>query len=62
MSSESELKTKSSKPYKMEIVWKNVALFVFLHAAMLVGFSYKKKILSLFFGWMIGFAQGLLFQ
>lgn len=67
MSSELELKKSdqngttnnvAKKPYKMEIVWKNVALFVALHAAMLWGFTYKKKTISLIVGWSIGFMQG----
>lgn len=46
------------KPYKMEIVWKNVLLFVVLHAAMIHGFCLKKKTISLVIGWTIGFMQG----
>lgn len=46
------------KPYKMEIVWKNVLLFVALHAAMIVGFTYQKKTISLVVGWTVGFMQG----
>lgn len=46
------------KPYKMEIVWRNVLLFVVLHAAMIYGFTYKKKPISLLVGWTIGFMQG----
>lgn len=46
------------KPYKMQIVWGNVLLFVLLHAAMLHGFTIKKKTISLVIGWTIGFMQG----
>lgn len=49
---------KKKKPHKMQIVWGNVLLFVFLHGAMLHGFTLKKKTISLVVGWTIGFMQG----
>lgn len=46
------------KPYKMELVWRNVLLFVVLHASMIYGFTYQKKLISIIVGWTIGFMQG----
>jgi stearoyl-CoA desaturase (delta-9 desaturase) len=39
----------------MEIVWRNVLIFVYLHCAAIYGFSLPKQTSSVVFGWITGF-------
>lgn len=41
--------------YKLEIVWRNVFLFLYLHCAAIYGFTLPKKTSSIIIGWVTGF-------
>lgn len=41
------------KPYKMEIVWRNVILFIYLHCAALYAFTYPLPLSSFIIGRLI---------
>lgn len=41
--------------YKMEIKWRNVFLFLYLHSAAAYGFTFEKKTSSIVVGYIIGF-------
>ncbi|KAL7023170.1 hypothetical protein ACKWTF_012511 [Chironomus riparius] len=43
--------------YKVEIVWKNVVIFLYLHTAAIYGFTLEKKLSSLIFGWVCGLSS-----
>jgi hypothetical protein len=40
--------------YKMEIKWKNVFLFIYIHAAAIYGFTLQKQTSSVVIGWICG--------
>lgn len=42
----------------MDIKWRNVFIFIYLHAAGLYGFTLQKKTSSLIVGWVIGIVSG----
>lgn len=43
--------------YKLEVVWRNVLIFTYLHCAAIYGFTLEKKIQSIIFGWVCGLAS-----
>lgn len=41
--------------YKLEIVWRNVFIFIYLHCAAIYGFTLPKQTQSVVIGWITGF-------
>lgn len=41
--------------YKLEIVWRNVLIFLYLHCAAIYGFTLPKQGQSVILGWVTGF-------
>lgn len=42
--------------YKLEIVWRNVFIFIYLHCCAVYGFTLQKKLQSIILAWVCGFA------
>jgi hypothetical protein len=43
----------------MQIKWRNVLIFIYLHASAIYGFTLEKKYSSICIGWIIGLLAGL---
>lgn len=44
----------------MEIKWRNVFIFIYLHVAAIYGFTLEKKFWSIAIGWILGLLAGMI--
>lgn len=54
-----EDKVSETDDYKVEIKWRNVAIFIYLHAAAAYGFTLPKLTSTIIVGWIVGILSGL---
>lgn len=48
-----------TKPYRMQIKWRNVLIFIYLHIAAIYGFCLPKLTSTVIIGWIVGILSGM---
>lgn len=51
--------TSDHEPYRIEIKWRNVFIFIYLHIAAIYGFTLPKKLPTVIIGWIFGILSGM---
>lgn len=49
----------SSSSYEMDIKWRNVIIFIYLHATAIYAWTLEKKLSTVVVGWILGILAGI---